>query len=91
MFMCHSYLQNKTNMHYIVAMPNSQKSLDYHSLLREYCFLSSNKSFLWGLIFPLIILYYFENDFYVRKSYKIFEVFKRFVFDILTQRPFSKY
>ena len=59
-------------MHLILTVSNSQKSFDYHWLLIENSYLSSNKSYLWRLTFPFTICYYFENDFYVRKWDKIF-------------------
>ena len=44
-------------MHFIVTMSNShKKSLDYHSLLGDCCFLSSNESCLWKFSFYHLFL-----------------------------------
>ena len=48
------------------------KSLDYLWLLKENCFLCTNKRYLWRLTLLFTICHYFGNNFYVRKSGKLF-------------------
>ena len=72
--MYHSIFQNKKNMHFISTMSNSHKKSWSVLVPKKRCFLCTNKSYLWRLrlTFLFIICCYFENDFYVRKTSKLF-------------------
>ena len=72
--MYHSDFHNKKNMHFIVTIhTKSRLSL----APKKSYFLCTNKSYLRRLTVPIIICYYFENHFYVRKSSKLFWSFQK--------------
>ena len=67
-----SNFQNKKNMYFIVAMSNSHKNSRLPLAPKRERFLCTNKSYLSRLTVPIIVCYYFENNFYVRKPSSLF-------------------